>query len=144
MIKGICQFHLWFVVSHGQTLVSHRGIIAFSISAPHERGFGRVHSAHSVQGQQILLGVNSLHVMLSASTLTWTFAWPSRCGLCGLSIYISASGKVVNWSSVQPSYLLSSKKMETWSKRLQRFSFNSFKTMHQTTSSTATFRLPAL
>ena len=39
------KVHTHELVSRGQTLVSRRGVFAFSISAPHKRGSGRVHSA---------------------------------------------------------------------------------------------------
>ena len=67
--QGIVTRIGFVVVSCSQTLFSCRGVIAFSISAPLEKESGRVYSTHAYWGQQILLGINWLHVTLSACNL---------------------------------------------------------------------------
>ena len=57
------------VVSHGQTLFLRGGVITFSIGVLLKTEFGWIYSTHSYWGQQILFGINWLHVILSACTL---------------------------------------------------------------------------
>ena len=69
-VVNLLYAHVYMhVVSHGQTLLLHRGVIAFGIGVLLKTESGWVYSTHSYWGQQILFSINWLHVILSACTL---------------------------------------------------------------------------